>query len=126
MLSKQTILNILGCRLQLLKIELKPDNFLTEITIEDTIIPLVLSLSEYSFNNDLKILIANFIFSKSVYTFVVSLFFGQLMVTEHKDTEFLEFLIIIVRSDQIDNELNFLFDVLLLQSLFPDSICLFL
>jgi hypothetical protein len=126
MLSKQTILNILGCCLQLLKIELKPDNFLTEITIEDTIIPLVLSLSEYSFNNDLKILIANFIFSKSVYTFVVSLFFGQLMVTEHKDTEFLEFLIIIVRSDQIDNELNFLFDVLLLQSLFPDSICLFL
>jgi hypothetical protein len=71
-------------------------------------------------------LIANFIFSKKVYTFVVSLFLRQLMATEHKDTEFLEFLIIIVRSDQIDNELNFLFDVPFLQSLIQDSNCLFL
>jgi hypothetical protein len=63
MLSKLTILNILSCRLQLLKIKLKPDNSFTEITIEDTIFSLILCLSEYSFNNDLKILIANFIFT---------------------------------------------------------------
>jgi hypothetical protein len=47
------------------------------------------------------------------------------MVTEHKYTEFLKFLIKIVRSDHIDNESNFLLSVFLLLSLFQGYFCLF-
>ena len=57
--SEVAVFNYLDCRLESLQAQLKTDDFLTELSVEGAILLFVLSLSEDSLNNDVKIFVSN-------------------------------------------------------------------
>lgn len=124
LLSELTLSYVLDSSLKAKKLELKLDNLLAKVTVEGTVLLLILGFLEDSLDNNLKVLNGFSIMLKDISLRIVARLIRCLNVAEHVPTELLEFLIEVVRCDDVDDQTNLLAKVLLTLCLIDHSLTL--